>query len=211
MSQCPDLDLNAAHGVTDAAMLPVLRKCTNLTHLDIGSTEITNSTLKNISQNLSSLQRLCLRQNHGLQGDCGLSLVLKSNPKLESLDMSNLFKITDATFSFLVTENLIFSNLRELVLDLATSLTNQSLWAITQHLKGLKSLSVTAFPSVLTASLAAIGKMTQLEKIWLHKMDGVTGEGLALIFRGCTNLTCPSISLRVGFFSCLIFVSLFQR
>lgn len=176
--------------MTDTALIPVLKKCVRLRQLDIGSTEITNSTLKSIGQHLSMLTRLCLRQNHGLHGDCGLSHVLHGNMRLESLDMSNLFKITDATFAFLTAESFQFTSLRELVLDLATSLSNQSLWAITHSFKELRSLSLTAFPSVLTASLAAIGQNTNLRKVWLHKVDGVTGEGLNHIFRGCTNLTC---------------------
>lgn len=190
----PEFDVNSAHGVTDATLLPVLKRCTRLTCLDIGSTEITSATLKAIGQHLTGLQKLCLRQNHGLQGDCGLSYVLKSNLKLTSLDMSNLFKISDASFSFLTAENLVFTNLRELVLDLATSLTNQALVAVTNSFRELRSISLTAFPSVLTSSLVAIGQNTNLQKIWLHKMDGVTGEGLTHIFKGCTNLTALSVA-----------------
>lgn len=187
-----DLNLSSVTGTTDAHLLPLFKKLSKLAHLDLTATEMTNATLKSMGQNLTSLQTLIIKLNHGLTGDIGLSHVVRTNTLLESLDLSNLFKMKDSTFTFLNSDACPkFTNLQSLRLDVASELTEASLRWISPKFPELQSLSITAFPGVTTPTLVEFSKNnTNLTKLWLHGTEGVSGDGMQAIFSKCTKLTC---------------------
>lgn len=189
---CSDLNLSSVEGTTDASMLPIFKRLPNLTYLDLASTEITTASLKTMGQYLTSLQSLIIKLNHGLQGDIGLAHVINANLNLQSLDVSNLFKMKDTTFSFLNAEYCpTYTNLQHLKIDLASEVSEVSLRYISKKFPELRSLSCTAFPGVVTPTLLEFSKNnTNLTKLWLQGTEGVSGEGMQAIFAKCTNLTC---------------------
>jgi hypothetical protein len=176
-------------------MLPIFKKLTKLVSLDLTDTEITPASLKTMPQTISSLQTLTLKLNHGLTNDIGLSWVMKSNTNLDTLDVSNLFKMKDSTFAFLSAEGCQrFPSMQTLTLDLASELTERSLRWISKQCRELRTLTITAFPGVVTATLLELANNNQkLTKLCLSATEGVSEEGMQAIFSKCTNLTCAYI------------------
>jgi hypothetical protein len=173
-------------------MLPIFKKLTKLSCLDLSATEITPASLKSMGQSINSLETLVVKLNHGLAGDIGLSWVIKSNTRLNTLDVSNLFKMKDASFSFLNSEGCPrFTSLQTLRMDNAAELSEVSLRWISKQFPELTSLSVIAFPGVVTPTLLEFANNnTNLTKLCLHGTEGVSGEGMQAIFSKCTKLTC---------------------
>ncbi len=161
----------------------VLKHCRNCESLDLINSNITDTGLKKLSQNLTHLTSLNLKNCQQIT-DQGLTH-LKNLTSLQSLNLSGCKKITDQGFAHLKNLNSLQS------LDLRhTKLTDQGL----AHLKNLNSLQSLDLCScdITDQGLAHLKDLTSLQSLNLSFCD-ITDQGLAHL-KDLTSLQSLNLS-----------------
>lgn len=134
--------------------------------------------LRQKSSNLFiSLQRRGIRQVQVLSSRRTIKDVISGVPKLEKLNLSGCYSITDANLCNAFFQDL--PNLKELNLSLCKQITDTSLNRIAYHLKNLEVLELGGCCNLTNASLSAIAiKLKKLKRLNLRSCWQITDQGI---------------------------------
>lgn len=150
------LNLSGLKHITDAALVPLLRRCTNLTHLDLTRCEgIRDEALRTVGQSCPRLRTLLLYATPA-PTDAAFEAMAPGVPHLTHVDLTGMKFVTDKAIAALATH---CKQIETLGLQWVTPLTDQSLVAMGEApLACLRNLSVHGNIHITQQGIEALAK-----------------------------------------------------
>jgi len=174
------LNLSGLKHVTDATLVPLLRRCPNLTFLDLTRCEaMRDETLRTVGDTCHKLHTVLLYATPSF-GDKGLEGLARGVPLLTHLDMTGNKLITDVGVSALAQH---CPALRVLHLMWCTPLTDASLHALGES------------PSAAACAASGVPSgRRDLRLLSMHGNSNITAGGMESLARGCPKLEVLDIN-----------------
>ncbi|GFU09252.1 RNA-binding protein EEED8.10 [Nephila pilipes] len=209
------LDLSTASHTLDYKAVEIIAQCCpNLEHINLSSVKVTNVSLQQLAIKCPKLKNVILQRCFEV-GEKGIWWLLHLCKKLECIDLTGNPRITGQCFhmagSSLHTCALNkcsrFSpmgftklatrcrNLSALYLNDCFQLSDRALELLCQSLKHLKVLYVGGvFPDLTASGLHHIGRLSNLENLYLSQNQHVDDDVIYAVSRGCKKLRFLDLS-----------------
>lgn len=161
------LNLSGLKHITDAAFVPLIKRCTQLTYLDLTRCEgLRDESLRAVGASCPHLQTLLLYATPSVT-DAGFEAMAPGLPQLTHLDVTGTKLIGDRTVA-----------------------------AIARHCPRLRVLHLMWCTALTDVSLRAMGDapLRRLELLSIHGLVHMTAAGIEALAKGCTALQAIDVN-----------------
>lgn len=193
--RCPELthlQVQSSNDIYDTGITEILNKCTNLQHLDLaGCLQVANLCAGNeIMQRQFPLQYLDLTDCISID-DCSLSNIIRHCPSLVYLYLRRCIQITDAGLKCIAS---YCSSLRELSISDCTKVSDFGLYELAGKVSSLRYLSVAKCNHVTDDGLKMIARRCyKLRYLNTRGCEAVSDESIMCLARCCPRLRAIDI------------------
>jgi hypothetical protein len=179
------LQFSSCRSFGEDTIIAAATLCSQLYHLDLHSTTLTNAGLRTITQTCRLLHHINIGCCDELS-DAGIIALAQHCPQLKQLDVSEL-DLTDAAMTALASSCHL---LRVLTIGRNNNITDVSILAIAAGCPLLESLCIPLCGNITDDSITALARgCAHLHQLYLGSMPAVTDTALTALATHCGELT----------------------